>query len=332
MAASRTILILSDPHYASAAEQARGRFESGGIDSPLARFLIRIWRHAIWLRDPFAHNYHLDDLLAEAGAPDLVVANGDYSCDSAYIGLADEASCASARECLGKLRARFGDRLHTVMGDHELGKSNLAGSRGGMRLESWRTSTQALGISPLWQIRLQGRTLIGVTSSLIALDVFEHDLLPEEADEWRRLRAEHLRGLREIFGQLRPGERVILFCHDPSALPFLAQEDFIRAKLPQIERTIIGHLHTPMVYWKARLLAGFPRVHFLGRGIRRISNGLNRARSWRQFRVLLCPSLSGSELLKDGGYYQLHLAENAPAQFHRKHLRWRTSAPPSPKD
>jgi hypothetical protein len=319
---TETVLILSDPHYASAAERARVNFEMEGISNPLTRLALLIWRKLIWLRDPFAHNYLLDRLAERAGEPDLVVANGDYSCDSAFVGLSDPASRQSAEECLGKLRQRFGERLATVIGDHELGKSSLAGNRGGMRLESWRVTTDDLKIAPVWERRIGNHVLIAVTSTLVAMDVYEADSLPKEVAEWHRLRAEHIEQLRAVFERAQTNERIILFCHDPTALPFLAMEDFVQKKLQQIERTIIGHLHTPLVIWKTRILAGFPPIHFLGRGVRRISRGLHRARGWKPFKILLCPSLAGSQLLKDGGYYEMKLRAGEPAEFARHRLKW----------
>lgn len=322
---TETVLILSDVHYASAAERVRVNYELQGLTNPLTRLAILFWRRLIWLADPFAHNYLLDRFIErtkERGDARVVVANGDFSCDSGFVGLCDSASRQSAEECLEKLRARFGERLRTTIGDHELGKTSLAGGRGGMRLESWRATTEDLRIEPLWERRVGGHVLVGVTSSLIALDVYEGDALPEEVREWHRLRAEHIQRLREVFERLNSSDRIVLFCHDPTALPFLANEAFVQKRLGQIERTVIGHLHTPMVIWKTRMLAGLPPIHFLGRGIRRISRGLNRARGWKPFNVLLCPSLAGSQLLKDGGYYEMTLRPNTPAQFKRHRLRW----------
>jgi hypothetical protein len=316
------VLILSDPHYAGAAERQRVNYEIQGLDNPLTRLLITIWRKLIWLRNPFAHNYLLDRFLQRAGEPNLVIANGDYSCDSAFIGVSDPASRQSAEECLGKLRQKFGERLLTVIGDHELGKSSLAGNRGGMRLESWRITTNDLKIPPVWERRIGDHVLIAVTSTLLALEVYEADALRDELAEWHRLRAEHIDQLRAIFERLNSSDRIILFCHDPTALPFLAQEKFVQKKLNQIERTIIGHLHTPLVIWKTRLLAGLPPINFLGRGVHRISRGLHRARRWKPFNILLCPSLAGSQLLKDGGYYEMKLRPGAPVQFIRHRLRW----------
>lgn len=325
MADTQRVLILSDPHYASAAERERANFEINAIENPLTRLAVIIWRKLIWLRDPFAHNYLLDRALERAGEPDLLVVNGDYSCDSAFIGLADSAARQSAEECLGKIRGRFGRRVLTTIGDHELGKSSLAGNRGGMRLESWRVTTHDLEISPVWSREVGDHVLVGVTSSLIALDVYEADALPEEVADWRRLRAEHIEQIRQIFESIRPDQRIVLFCHDPTALPFLANEAFVQNKLPQIERTVIGHLHTSLVIWKTRLLAGFPPINFMGRGVRRITRGLHRARGWKPFKILLCPSPPGSQLLKDGGYYEMLVTQGAPAQFKRRRLPWERS-------
>lgn len=314
---------MSDPHYAGPLERLRPNHELQGLANPLVRLLIRIWRSAVWLRDPFAHNYLLDDFIAAAGKPDLVVANGDFSCDTGFIGLADPAARQSAEECISKLRAPFGRSLRLVMGDHELGKISLAGNRGGMRVESWRISTQDIEIAPVWEERIGNHVLIGVTSSLIALDLFHSDILPEELRAWQQLRAEHLQCLREIFERTKSTDRIILFCHDPAALPFLAMEKFVEKRLPQFDRTIIGHLHTPMIFWKSKILAGFPPVSFFGKGVRRITRALQRARSWKPFNVMLCPSLAGSQLLKDGGYLSLQISEGASAKFARHHLRWR---------
>jgi len=317
------ILILSDPHYASAAERVRVDYESAGIQNPLPRLLVKLWRRLIWLRDPFGHNDKLDQLLERAGEPDFAVANGDFSCDSAFIGLADPAARQSAEECLGKLRARFGERLRTTIGDHELGKTSLAGGCGGLRLESWRVTTEQLSIAPAWDQRVGDTVLIGVASSLIALEIFKPEILPDEWPEWERLRAQHMEDLRILFAQIKSTDRILLFCHDPTALPFLAQEGFVREKFCQLDRTIIGHLHTPMVLLQTRALSGCPPIPYFGKGIHRITRALNRARAWKPFKVLLCPSLAGSQLLKDGGYYTARLRTGAPAEFTRHRLPWR---------
>jgi hypothetical protein len=307
VAETLSILVLSDIHYAGAAEKLRGWREDEIIRNPALRWAVRSYRRYIWRRDPFAHNGLLDRFLGEAPPADLVFANGDYSCDTAFVGLSDDASYQSASECLAKLRDKFGTRLHLTIGDHELGKTSLFGGCGGMRLTSWHRAQDGLGLLPFWRINASDYVLMGVTSSLLALPVYGPETLTEELTEWEQLREEHLRKIRQAFDELTTDQRVILFCHDPSALPFLWREERIRAKLHQVRTTIIGHLHSDLYLWQSRLLAGMPAIHCLGNSVRRMSVALHEARHWRPFQVQLCPALAGIELLKDGGYLSLEL-------------------------
>lgn len=318
-----TLAVLSDIHFAGPAEQAAGDdYEIRAVASPFLRFLLRTYRRYIWLRHPLRQNGQLDRFLAEVGCVDYVIANGDYSCNTAAVGLSDEAAMQSARECLGKLRQHYGDRLLASFGDHELGKRRLLGTRGGMRLHSWQRCINELGLRPLWKLPVGNYVLLSVTSSLVALPVFQSDMLPEERPAWERLRAEHLDEVRAAFSALRSGQRVLLFCHDPTALPFLWRDEIIREKLPQIEQTIIGHLHSNLIFKTSNLLAGMPVIRFLGHSIQRMSTALNDARLWRHFRVRLCPSLAGIELLKDGGYLKVNLdpAANRPVRVEFRRL------------
>jgi len=318
-----SIAVLSDIHYAAAAEQARGgNYESHAISGPMVRLAVRAYRRFIWLNEPFQKNYLLDRFLERSEEPDYVFANGDYSCDSRFIGVSDDASFESARECLTKLRNRYGSRLQVTFGDHELGKVSLFGGHGGMRLASWYRAQNGLGIRPFWRLRVGRYVLMGIVSSLVALPVFEPDTLPEERNEWERLRNNHLAEIRRSFDGLDSTERVVLFCHDPTALPFLAEEPVIQARLPQIEQTVIGHLHSDLFLWKSRLLAGMPRIDFMGHTAKRLSSALRRGKSWKPFRVSLCPSLAGIELLKDGGYLtaNLDLASATRVEFKRHYL------------
>jgi len=312
------LAILSDIHFASAAEQARGdNYESAAVSNPLLRLLLKTHRHFFWLRHPLRQNHLLDRFLDLVIEPDHVVANGDYSCDTGFIGVSDDAACRSARECLAKLRARYASKFRATFGDHEVGKCSLAGNNGGMRLASFHRARQELGLEPFWQMELGRCVLIGVVSSLVALPVFEPEALREEIAEWRNLREQHLAEIRAAFSALKPEQRVILFCHDPTALPYLWREEAVRAKLPQIEQTIIGHLHSNLIFWKSRLLAGMPTIRFLGHSARRMSTALGEGRHWKPFRVRLCPSLAGIELLKDGGFLTAELDVDArqPAKF-----------------
>jgi hypothetical protein len=317
MSSSYRIAILSDIHYAAAGEQARGDdYETRDIANPMARRLLRFYRDYIWLRYPLRQNHLLDRFLNEVGEVDCAVANGDYTCDSAFQGVADDAASESVRACLGRLRARFGDRFQATLGDHELGKKNLRGDRGTMQLASYERAVGELGLRPLWQTDLGRWRLLGVTSSLLAFPDFLADARPEELPRWQALREAHLADIRAVFAALPADRRVLLFCHDPTALPYLAREPVVAARLGQIAQTIIGHLHTPLVLWKSRLLAGMPQIHFLGHSARRMTGALHEASHWRPFRVRLCPAMAGTELLKDGGYLTAVLSDEARFEFH----------------
>lgn len=313
------LAILSDVHYAGPREQAEGDdYEHRIIKNPLLRFAIRQYRHHIWLRYPLRQNGQLDRFLATVPEVDYAINNGDYSCNTSAFGLCDDAAMESAQECVGKLRTKFGDRLRLNFGDHELGKLRLMGTRGGLRLKSWERSVAELGVSPFWKLELGNFVLFNCASTLVALPVFAADMLPEERATWERMRAEHLAEIRAAFASVRPGQRILFFCHDPTALPFLGRDEIIRAKLGQIDRTIIGHLHSNFYLRLSRLLSGIPAISFCGQSVQRMSSALREARAWKPFRVLLCPSLAGIELLKDGGFYTVDLEETAtaPAQFH----------------
>ena len=160
-----SILVVSDIHYASAMEKERKDFECAVISQPFVRSLVRFYRHFIWLRDPFAHNDLLRTVLNPPSEPDWVVANGDYSCDSAFIGVSDPAAQKSASECLGLLRQRFAPRFLATFGDHELGKISLAGNRGGLRVASFHAARHALGLAPFWTQRHSGNSSVSASFS-----------------------------------------------------------------------------------------------------------------------------------------------------------------------
>ena len=145
--------ILSDVHYASAAEQARGHdFQLRAIHSPYLRTLAHLYRHYLWQRHPLRNNHLLDQFIERAASCDYVIGNGDYCCDSALLGLSDDPACQSVQECIGKLRQRFGPRLRLNYGDHELGKVGMFAAQGGMRLASWRRAREQLALDPFWRL------------------------------------------------------------------------------------------------------------------------------------------------------------------------------------
>jgi hypothetical protein len=322
------IAVISDIHYAGAEEQAHcaNFYDRQRIENPVARIAARLFHRFIWLHEHGGHNRMLDRFLADVGEADLVVANGDYSCNIAQIGVSDAAAFASAEECLGKLRARFGEKFRATMGDHELGKTGMFTGTGSMTLASWRSATEGLGIEPFWRVPFGKYVLIGIASSLVALPLFKVELPPGDSAAWERLRVNHLEQIRDAFASLKSDERVILFCHDPSALPYLWREETVREKISQVEQTIIGHLHTNLVLRTGRVLAGFPTISFLGKGVRRISAALGEAKFWKPFRVRLCPAPMGIQLLKDGGWLSAELDADARsvARFEFHPLKWQS--------
>ena len=324
VAKTNTILVVSDIHYACAAEQARQGHEFRAVKNGFLRALLRCYRDFFWLKNPTQQNHLLDQFFLRAKQADYVVANGDYSCNTAFIGVGDDAACQSAQECLGQLRQHYAPNFSAVFGDHELGKTSLVGNQGGMRFASWRRATTDLQLQPFWKIEIGDWVLMGAVSSLIALPVFESETLPEEREEWRALREKHLTEIRNAFASLKPNQRVLFFCHDPTALPFLWEEEAVRSRLSQLEHTIIGHLHSPLFLWKSRLLAGMPVIRGLGVSIRRYTQALHRARHWKEFKVTLCPSLGGIELLKDGGFLKIIIdpedAQTGAAKIRREKI------------
>lgn len=307
MADTLTIAVISDIHYAGEAERKRGGTELEVVRNPLLKAGVFLFRRFVWLKDPTAQNHMLDRAIQAAKEADFVVANGDYSCDTAFVGVSDDAAFESAENCLTRLREASGDRLLITMGDHEIGKMSIFGGVGGPRLESWERVRHDLEIEPLWTRQLGSYLLVGIASPVVAFPAYEPEAKPEERPIWWRIRDNYMRELSALFSGLHPKQRVILFCHDPTALPFLHDQKAIRERIHQIETTVVGHLHTPMIYGVSRLLAGMPQIDLLGNTVRRHSEALNKADCWPLFKPQLCPSPSGSQLLKDGGICKLTL-------------------------
>lgn len=314
------LALASDIHFAGPIEQARGEdTDLRRIPNRLQRAALRAWRHWFWMRHPLGNNALLDLFLAQARAAgcDRAVVNGDYAADTASLGLSDPGTYESARLCLGKLRAAFPRRLHLVLGDHELGKLSFFGHYGGLRWESWQRATNQLGLHSFWTSDLGVYRLIAVTSTLVALPLFASDMLPEERPLWEETRAVHLGLITQAFETTASTRRILLFCHDPSALPFLESLPAVRQRLDRIELTVIGHLHSEWILWKSRLLAGMPRLPWFGTSIERMSSALRRARTWQRFHVRLCPSLAGIQIERGGGWVLLELDPTG-----RKPLLW----------
>ena len=316
------LTILSDVHWAGIAEAARAGHESRVVQNPALRLAARLWRRWIWLAVPHAHNHRLPAMLARAGAADLVLANGDFTLDTAFVGVSDDAACASAAECLGHLRASAGTRLRTIIGDHELGKLSLFGGAGGLRRRSLERCESELGLARFWTEELPGRWLLmGVTSTLVAWPMFAPETPADEHAWWQEQHVAHRAQIAQAFADVRPEQRVLLCCHDPSALAFLHELPEVRARLGQIAATFIGHLHSPAIFAVARRMAGFPRIPWLGATARRYTTALSRAGCWGDFQLALCPSLAGLQCLKDGGWLSVELGAGPPT-IKRHRLPW----------
>ena len=318
------LLIVSDLHFASAGEKIRQHSDQAAASNLVQKLITRIWGHYFWLRSPCDHNHRLAEILKLEPERDWLIANGDYTVDNAFVGVSDNASHESAAECISQIRAAAPGRTLLNIGDHDLGKKSLFGGEGGLRIKSLERMTQSLGVPLVWNREIGPRVMIGIASSVAALPVFEEEILPEEKASWNEVRHDLLSQVRRIFEQLSPLQRIILFVHDPTALPALFQEPSVRARLSHIEATVIGHLHSPRVLMTANLLHGVPAISWLGLTTRRYTRALNQGRCWRDFKVVLCPSPTGMQIFKDGGYLTLNLTDDTSVRpvFERKRLAW----------
>lgn len=318
------ILILSDLHYACEAEQARAGHEGRVIRHAAVRWAAAGYRRFIWLAEPHQQNYRVAQILERETRPDRVIVNGDLTVDSAFMGVSDPAALQSVRECLDALRASYTDRMDLCLGDHEIGKRSLFGGAGGPRLASLTSAQANLGFRTSWRRDIGPYTLLGMTSTLTAWPAFSAEALSEEAATWETVAAAYQREIVALFSDIEPDRRIVLFCHDPTALSFLADLPAVRRCLPQLEATVLGHLHSPALFGLARRLAWMPEVGLLGYSVRRYSRALRHARSWKLFKPRLCPSPSGIQLLKDGGYLVLDLDKEGRREpvWHRYRLPW----------
>lgn len=318
----KKILVLSDIHYACESERGRGSTESKVISNPVLRILVWLFRRFLWVGAPMSQNHFLDHILDETTTDpkldlELVVANGDFTSDTRFIGVVDDAAFESAQIALTRLRTTFGSRFQPVFGDHEIGKMSLFGGKGGPKIKSFKRTKDELNIPPCWSREIGNYTFLGVTSTVLAQPVYEAEMEPEEINEWGEIRKQHIAEIDQVISKLERNQRLIIFCHDPSALNFLINDTCLHNKLNQVESTIIGHLHSPLILSAARMLAGMPTIHCLGNSIRRMSQALHEARHWERLNLRICPSINGIRLMRDGGYYIISLDPTAksPAEF-----------------
>lgn len=326
------ILIVSDPHYVGPSERGRKDYEACWLPKLSQRLFVRAYRRFFWMKDPLIQTELFLSALEEAGdqAVDWVVLNGDLSLDTGFVGVSDPLAFESARLCLNEIWERFDKQtLRVTLGDHDLGKMSMMGGRGGMRIDSLNRFRDDLDIEPCWHLDLGSFRLMGICSSLVALPAYQHDLEPEEKAVWYRERACHLNSIQSRLESLGKHQRLILFCHDPTALPFLLDEQVVtQAILDKIERTVLGHLHSPSIFSLSSRLAGMKPIRFLGRTGEKISKALQKAGNWTPFKPILCPSPGGIQLCKDGGYLTLNLdLEGMKVDFEFHPLSWKKPWP-----
>jgi len=317
------IVLVSDIHYACELERQRKDFEDRGVPNPFLRPIAKMYRHFVWLRDPLNHYDKFYRFLEKSPDADFCIALGDYTCDTAYVGISDDLTFASAKECIDKLRGKYAN-FKGLIGDHELGKLSLFGGVGGLRLASYKRAVEELKLEPYWKFYIGNYVLIGITSTVVAMPIFKVEALETEVHGWMTLHQEHICKICSFFEEIDGDKKIILFCHDPSALSILGDLPVIQRRFDRIEMTIIGHLHSNAVFKASEYFAGMPQISFLGHTPRRLSKAMQKARVWKHFKVRLCPSLSGIQLFKDGGFCELTLSlnGNVPADLQFHHLPW----------
>lgn len=302
-------VIFSDVHYAGPAETRRGLSEDK-IKAPLyQKAFVSLYRNFLWLADPVFHAKRIHPLITRINklSPDEIIYLGDLSMDTGFVGISDHASFESAEEFINLCHSELSSPIRWVMGDHELGKTSIIGKIGGPRFESMSKWTDALNMPIHWSSKWNHWKLICLCSTLAAYPVYSPEFLPSELKAWEAARQNHLSWIKDTFGNISKEERVIIFCHDPSALGYVSEIKEVREKMSQIAVTWVGHMHTSAVAQAAQILSGVPEVCSFGHSIRRFTVALNRAKIWRDFNMKLCPSPSGSELFRDGGFYEMTL-------------------------
>jgi hypothetical protein len=322
------LAVLSDIHVLGPGETVRAREIARQLGTAHS-WWGRRWHRALFRARRRFWNWHpharrrcflraLDDIARFE--PDWVIANGDYGGDALGVGLSDAHTFESVAGALDLVRATFPSRARFVFGDHELGKYSTELRRGGIRLASLTRGEEQLGIRSFWH-EVDGRFhLIGVNSTLFTLDLFLPEALPAEVPAWKAFRERHLADVASTFRDLPADARVLLFCHDPGALSALYRVDAVRARLAQVEGTILGHLHAPRLLRLTRLLGRLPKVRARYPVARIISAGSRDAHTWARFRPLVCPSTFGAGHHVGGGVLLLSTEGDGPLVVRRHRI------------
>lgn len=314
---SKKYVIFSDVHYAGPSETRRGLAEAK-INAPIhQKAFVSFYRNFLWLADPIYHAKRFHQLIGQINhlRPNEIIYLGDLTMDTAFVGLSDPASLESAKEFIDICHSNFQSPMNWVMGDHELGKTSIIGKIGGPRIDSLSKWTDELNMPMHWISKWNRWTIISLCSTLAAFPVYAPEFLPNEQSKWEAAQKQHLDWIKSTFSKIAPDERIVLLCHDPSALGFLSEINEVQEKMNQIAVTWVGHMHTSLVAQAAQIFSGVPEINFLGTSIRRFSIALNRAKIWKDFRMKLCPSPSGSEAYRDGGFFEMILYDDDEKRY-----------------
>ncbi len=322
------LAVLSDIHVLGPSERERAHAIAHDLGSGAGR-LRRWWRRGLhrargrfWTSHPESRHACFLRALDEIGRfdPDWVVANGDYGGDAHGVGLSDARTFESVAGVLDLVRATFPGRARFVFGDHELGKYSTELRQGGIRLDSLTRGEEALGLRSFWHERAEPFHLIGINSTLFTLDLFLPEALPDEVSRWLACRRRHEEEVDAAFEGLPAGARVLLFCHDPSALAALHARPAVRARLAAIERTVLGHLHAPRLLHVNRLMGRLPRVSPKYPVARIIAHGSRGAATWEAFKPVVCPSTFGAGRHVAGGLLFLETGPGGALTVRRRRL------------
>ena len=323
------IAVVSDFHVAGPLERDKAdecyRQVGHGLH-PLRRKLrkgLHRMRGGLWNAHPeWREEAFLKALgIVHAYRPDWVVANGDYGGDHGGVGISDAATFESAAAVVQTIRDHFRDHARFVFGDHDLGKYSTLLREGGIRLKSLELGERRLGIPSFWHEVDEDIHLIGVNSSLFTLDLFLPEAIAEEIPKWRRKREQHIEHVSHAFDGLPREARVILFCHDPSALHALSQLPVVMDRRKHIEITVVGHLHSPSLMKLARILpVNRSRWRPKYPVARIIAHGLEGVKSWRQFNPVVCPSTFGTGHHVRGGLLFIEKNEAGGLVVRRKRV------------
>jgi hypothetical protein len=254
--------------------------------------------------------------------PEWIIANGDYGGDTGGIGLSDAHTFESVSGVVDMLRERFEKRIRFIFGDHDLGKYSTVLREGGIRLESLELGEKKLGIPSFWHEIDDDIHLIGINSSLFTLDLFLPEALVDEIPEWRRRRDEHIAQVSHAFDGLPKNARVLLFCHDPSALAALSQVPVVIGRLSHIEMTVIGHLHAPGLLKLAKFVPTRAKKWRPKYPVARIlAHSLEGVQSWKMFKPVACPSTFGAGHHMHGGVLFIEKDERGKLVARRQRVK-----------